>query len=35
MHLEGYGLAVAGFRTDTQVSITVEHGQLLIRFVAE
>ncbi|MGL9552560.1 type I toxin-antitoxin system SymE family toxin [Pectobacterium sp. S5] len=28
-------MAVAGFRTDTQVSITVEHGQLLIRFVAE
>ncbi|MFJ5338708.1 MULTISPECIES: hypothetical protein [Pectobacterium] len=28
-------MAVAGFNTDTQVTITVEHGQLLIRVVAE
>ncbi|ROH77920.1 MULTISPECIES: SymE family type I addiction module toxin [Lonsdalea] len=35
LHLKGHWLEAAGFRTDTPVVITVEHGQLLIRIVAE
>ncbi|MBQ4765987.1 type I addiction module toxin, SymE family [Pectobacterium versatile] len=35
MHLTGNWLEVAGFGTDTPVIVTVEHGQLLIRIVAE
>ncbi|MBA0165767.1 type I toxin-antitoxin system SymE family toxin, partial [Pectobacterium versatile] len=35
LHLTGHWLEAAGFGTDTQVVITVEHGQLLIRVVAE
>ncbi|MFP1741070.1 SymE family type I addiction module toxin [Lonsdalea quercina] len=35
LHLKGHWLEAAGFWTDTPVVITVEHGQLLIRIVAE
>ncbi|BES85061.1 SymE family type I addiction module toxin [Pectobacterium araliae] len=35
LHLTGHWLEAAGFRTDTSVVITVEHGQLLIRIVTE
>ncbi|MFP1760814.1 SymE family type I addiction module toxin [Lonsdalea quercina] len=35
LHLQGNWLEAAGFGTDTPVVITVEHGQLLIRIVAE
>lgn len=35
LHLKGDWLAEAGFGTDTAVTVTVEHGQLLIRIVAE
>ncbi|MFP1761101.1 SymE family type I addiction module toxin [Lonsdalea quercina] len=35
LHLKGHWLEAAGFGTDTPVVITVEHGQLLIRIVAE
>ncbi|QTF08457.1 type I toxin-antitoxin system SymE family toxin [Brenneria izadpanahii] len=35
LHLTGHWLEAAGFGTDTSVVITVEHGQLLIRIVAE
>ncbi|MBD8165620.1 type I toxin-antitoxin system SymE family toxin [Erwinia persicina] len=36
MHLKGDWLEEAGFGTDTPVTITVEHGQLVIRpLVAE
>ncbi|WP_279029184.1 SymE family type I addiction module toxin [Gibbsiella quercinecans] len=35
LHLKGHWLEAAGFGTDTPVIVTVEHGQLLIRIVAE
>ncbi|MFP1813969.1 SymE family type I addiction module toxin [Lonsdalea quercina] len=35
LHLKGHWLEAAGFGTDTPVVITVEHGQLMIRIVAE
>ncbi|MFP1928791.1 SymE family type I addiction module toxin [Lonsdalea quercina] len=35
LNLRGYWLEAARFGTDTPVVITVEHGQLLIRIVAE
>lgn len=35
LHLKGDWLEAAGFGTDTPVIVTVEHGQLLIRIVAE
>ncbi|PLY39183.1 SymE family type I addiction module toxin [Pectobacterium aquaticum] len=35
LHLTGHWLEAAGFGTDTPVIVTVEHGQLLIRIVAE
>ncbi|MCL6327320.1 type I toxin-antitoxin system SymE family toxin [Pectobacterium polaris] len=35
LHLTGSWLEAAGFGTDTPVIVTVEHGQLLIRIVAE
>ncbi|MFP1928795.1 SymE family type I addiction module toxin [Lonsdalea quercina] len=35
LHLKGHWLEAAGFGTDTPVVITVEHGQLLIRIMAE
>lgn len=35
LHLKGDWLAEAGFGTDTPVVVTVEHGQLVIRSVAE
>ncbi|MBA0189281.1 type I addiction module toxin, SymE family [Pectobacterium odoriferum] len=34
-HLTGHWLEAAGFGTDTAVTVTVEHGQLLMRIVAE
>ncbi|MCA6983367.1 SymE family type I addiction module toxin [Pectobacterium brasiliense] len=35
LHFQGNWLEAAGFGTDTPVVITVGHGQLLIRIVAE
>ncbi|MFJ5436426.1 SymE family type I addiction module toxin [Pectobacterium brasiliense] len=35
LHLKGDWLEAAGFATDAPVVITVEHGKLLIRIVAE
>ncbi|MCH5085624.1 type I toxin-antitoxin system SymE family toxin [Pectobacterium versatile] len=35
LHLTGHWLEAAGFGTDTPMVVTVEHGQLLIRIVAE
>ncbi|EHD21341.1 type I toxin-antitoxin system SymE family toxin [Brenneria nigrifluens DSM 30175 = ATCC 13028] len=35
LHLKGNWLEAAGFGMDTPVIVTVEHGQLLIRIVAE
>lgn len=35
LHLTGHWLEAAGFGTDTPVTVTVEHGQLLIRIVTE
>jgi len=35
LHLKGHWLEAAGFGTDTPVIVAVEHGQLLIRIVAE
>ncbi|PWD60859.1 SymE family type I addiction module toxin [Pectobacterium parmentieri] len=35
LHLTGNWLEAAGFAIDTPVVISVEHGQLLIRIVAE
>ncbi|MFP1821533.1 SymE family type I addiction module toxin [Lonsdalea quercina] len=35
LHLKGHWLEAARFGTDTPVVITVEHGQLMIRIVAE
>ncbi|WP_350239071.1 SymE family type I addiction module toxin [Pectobacterium colocasium] len=35
LHLQGNWLEVAGFGTDTPVTVTVEQGQLVIRIVAE
>ncbi|UYA60525.1 SymE family type I addiction module toxin [Pectobacterium colocasium] len=35
LHLTGNWLEAAGFGTDTAVTVSVEHGQLLIRIVAE
>ncbi|WP_416260663.1 SymE family type I addiction module toxin [Gibbsiella quercinecans] len=35
LHLKGNWLEASGFGTDTPVIVTVEHGQLLIRIVAE
>ncbi|UYA58689.1 hypothetical protein NAL19_428 [Pectobacterium sp. F1-1] len=35
LHLTGNWLEAAGFETDTAVTVTVEHGQLLMRIVAE
>ncbi|OSN00979.1 SymE family type I addiction module toxin [Lonsdalea populi] len=35
LHLTGHWLEAVGFGTDTPVVISVEHGQLVIRIVAE